>query len=582
MLARSKVGFGPILRVLLMVGWLCQTLPAEAGVDVEGLSRTTKKIVLASMALDDEPCNATESRVRRLYRQADRQILQALEVYGYYAPTIKKSLTSEGPCWVASFRVTRGPRVVLRRVNLTVSGAGLGDRGLTEGLITKALEVGDGLNQRAYDEFKIDLAALAQRRGYFEGRFAVSRVDVYPEQLAADIQVEFASGDRYRFGPVTMEQDVIKQELALRYVEFKPGEPYDADQVNDLYIALLAGGYFQNVELLSTPRPAPFLDVPLNIRLSPAPPKTWTTGVGYSSDTGARVRLNYLHQRLNTSGHQFEFNSSATQVLGEATLSYRLPLGNPRDEWLSVNTGYKYENPDNNRSEEFSLGVQKVKRLSQGWRETRSLSYIRENFVVGNEEGSSNLVLPGITWAFQPRLLPPRPRRAHALTFSVSGTDELLSSSTAFVQLETAGKIILPLWSTARVLIRGEVGWTIKDEFKDLPFSVRYFTGGDTSVRGYGYKTLGPTDSSGDVVGGGDILVGSVEFDQRVFGNWSVAAFMDMGNAFNSFRNMGLKTGVGAGFRWYSPLGPIRFDVGIPLSESPDSFRIHITLGPDL
>ena len=87
---------------------------------------------------------------------------------------------------------------------------------------------------------------------------------------------------------------------------------------------------------------------------------------------------------------------------------------------------------------------------------------------------------------------------------------------------------------------------------------------------------------TGNVVGGADKLVGSIEFDQRVFDNWSVAAFVDTGNAFDSFKDLSLKTGVGAGIRWYSPLGPIRLDVGVPLDDAPDSFRIHITLGPDL
>jgi translocation and assembly module TamA len=191
-------------------------------------------------------------------------------------------------------------------------------------------------------------------------------------------------------------------------------------------------------------------------------------------------------------------------------------------------------------------------------------------------------VLPAVSWSDQPRLVPPRPRSAHRLSFTVSGTDEILGSDTAFLQLESEGKLILPLWTTARLILRGEAGWTIKDEFDDLPLSVRYFAGGDNSVRGYDYKTLGPTDAEGSVTGGADILVGSVELDQRVFGNWSVAAFVDMGNAFDSFQDMSLKTGVGAGIRWYSPLGPIRFDVGVPLSDAPDSFRIHITLGPDL
>lgn len=566
----------------LALGLGLAALPAGGAVDFQGLSRTTEKVVRATISLDDEPCSAADARVRRLYRRADRQILQALEVYGYYAPTIEKSLERDDKCWNAQFRIKRGPRVRLRTVSISITGAGQSDPGLTPLLVNNDFTAGEGLNQRAFDEFKATLAGRAQRRGYFDGQFAASRIDVYPEQLAADLTIEYASGERYRFGPVTLDQDVVDPELALRYLEFKPGEPYDADKINDLYAALLSGGYFQNVELRTNPRPAPDLDVPLTIVLTPAPPRTWTTGIGYATDTGAKLRLGYLNQRRNRQGHQFEFASSFSEVIGDATLSYRLPFGSPRDEWVSFDTGYKYENPEDSRSDEFRLGVKQIKRRWRTWRETRFVDYRRESFRVGDDDGTSNLVIPGVSWASQPGLLTARPRRAERLAFTVSGTDELLGSDTAFMQLEASGKIILPLWSTARALVRAEAGWTIKDEFNDLPFSVRYFTGGDTTVRGYDYKSLGPTDADGNVIGGSDKLAASIEFDQQVWGNWSVAAFVDIGNAFNSFSDTSLKTGVGGGIRWYSPLGPIRFDVGIPLDDAPDSFRIHITLGPDL
>ena len=439
-------------------------LPAGATVDFKGLSRTTEKIVRATIALDDEPCTAPDARVRRLYRRADREILQALEVYGYYAPTITKTLGSEKDCWRASFRIDRGPRVRLRQVALSVSGAGQGDAALTRLLAVDDLKAGEGLNQRAYDQFKANLATLAQRRGYFDGRFATSRVDVYPGELAADVTVEYASGERYRFGPVTLDQSVVDPALALKYVDFKAGEPYDADRINDLYTALLIGGYFQNVELRTTPRPAPDLDVALTIVLTAAPPRTATVGLGFATDTGAKFRLGFLNQRLNRQGHQLEFNSSLAQVLGEATLSYRLPLGSPRDEWLSFDLGYKYEEPEGSSSDEFRVGVKDVRRRRGNWRETRFIDYRRETFRVGEDRGTSDLLIPGLSWANQPRLLPNRPRRAHRLTFTVSGTDEVFGSDTAFLQLETSGKAIVPLWNTARLLVRGEGGWTIPDE----------------------------------------------------------------------------------------------------------------------
>ena len=570
-------------RFLALLPLLVLSLPGQAEVVFKGLSRTTEKVVRATVVLAAESCTAPDARVRRLYRRADTEIRQALEVYGYYAPTIEKTLGRAGNCWQAQFTIDRGPRVRIRSLKVSVSGPGADDLHLSGKDAQPEFKVGDGLNQRAYDAYKLSLASLARRHGYFDGRFAHSTIDVHPDKLAADIRIDYDSGRRYRFGPVEFEQTVVEPELAARFIEFAEGEPYDADQINDLYTALLASGYFQGVEVRTTPRPGPEPDVLVTVALTPAKSRTWTTGVGYATDTGAKFRLDYRNQRLNDRGHQFEFNSQVSEVLGGGAVSSRLPDGRRRDEWFSINMGYKYENPEDSRSDEYRLGLQQTRRRPGDWRETRFIDYIHEDYRVGDERGTSNLIVPGISWAEQPLLLTGRPRRGNRLNLRLSGTDEWLGSDTAFVQVETGGKLILPLGANARLLTRLEAGWTIKDDFSDLPFSVRYFAGGDGSVRGYDYKALGPTDVDGNVIGGANKLVGSLEFDAQVYGNWSAAVFVDSGNAFNSFSDMSLKTSVGGGIRWYSPLGPVRFDVGVPLDrDAPDSWRIHISLGPDL
>ena len=102
-------------------------------------------------------------------------------------------------------------------------------------------------------------------------------------------------------------------------------------------------------------------------------------------------------------------------------------------------------------------------------------------------------------------------------------------------------------------------------------------------MRGYAYNSLGPTDAFGEVVGGQNLMVGSVELDQKIETDWSAAGFIDSGNAYDSLDEFDPVTSVGVGIRWFSPLGPIRFDVAAPLDkDAPDNYRIHITLGPDL
>jgi translocation and assembly module TamA len=573
----------PTLLTVLLLLASAGMQPSRAAVELAGLSRTTERAVRANLALQAEPCTAAPARVQRLFRRSEREIRTALEVYGYFAPVIRKGLTTEGSCWQASFTVDRGPRVRLRTIDVRIEPDAEADPALRQLAGRVPFVAGKGLNQRDYDEYKGSILALAQQRGYFEGRFRAARIDIYPGELAADITLDYMAGPRYRFGAVAFEQAVVRDRTARSFIEFRAGDPYDAARINDLYTSLLVSGFFEGVEIRTTPRATPDRVVDVNVALAPSDPRTWTAGLGFATDTGPKVRTSFLHQRLNDRGHQFEATAEWSPVIGGITTSYRVPAGNPREEWLSFDLGYQYEETSQNDSDQYRVGLRRTKRRWDDWIETRSVNYRRETFNAGADSGTSNLVLPGISLATQPRVVASRPRSGYWLFLQASGTDQLLGSDTAFLQLETRAKLLLPLWSSARLITRGELGYTFKDRFSDLPFSVRYFAGGDSSVRGYDYKTLGPRDESGQVVGGSGKLVGSIEIDQRILANWSIAAFIDTGNAFDDWDSLGMKTGVGGGLRWYSPLGPIRVDVGVPLDkDAPDDWRIHVTLGPDL
>ncbi len=130
-----------------------------------------------------------------------------------------------------------------------------------------------------------------------------------------------------------------------------------------------------------------------------------------------------------------------------------------------------------------------------------------------------------------------------------------------------------------RLLSRFDLGALTSSSFERVPASLRFYAGGDNSVRGYDYQELGPVSDQGSVVGGQYLMVGSLETDYMFRPDWRLAVFADAGNAFNDF-NDSIKTSVGVGVRWQSPVGPIRLDLAKPISDS--GFRIHFTLGPDL
>src|SRR5690606_9543527 len=116
------------------------------------------------------------------------------------------------------------------------------------------------------------------------------------------------------------------------------------------------------------------------------------------------------------------------------------------------------------------------------------------------------------------------------------------------------------------------------DEFSELPASLRFFAGGDQSVRGYRYNSLGPTDASGEVIGGRKLLVGSLEYEHRIRGGWSAAVFYDAGNALEDYGDS-LARGAGFGVRWLSPIGQVRIDLASALSEDGNPWRLHLNIG---
>jgi translocation and assembly module TamA len=164
-----------------------------------------------------------------------------------------------------------------------------------------------------------------------------------------------------------------------------------------------------------------------------------------------------------------------------------------------------------------------------------------------------------------------------------SGTHQLLGSDTGLVQLRAEGSGIVPLPWRLSLLTRVAGGLSfLNDPLAELPASLRFFSGGDRSVRGYSYKSLGPADSSGDVVGGRNLLEGSIELQRALFTNWGVSLFYDAGNAFNDLGKIRLHQGAGFGIHYYTLVGAINLYVARQINEEDPAIRFHLTIGFEL
>ncbi len=556
---------------------------AVADLEVLGVDGPLAANVLTYLDLDEEPCDAPRFKVEQLHARAPARIRESMQAFGYYEPTIQPTLLFADDCWHARYEISPGEPVRIRTLDVGLTGEAQNDSPFVAALALAQAElsVGSALDHGAYERLKRRLTDLGRERGYADARFTASRIDVYPEERAADVALHFDSGARYSFGRTELTQDVLTERLASSYLTFNAGEPYDARRLVDVYAALADSGYFRTIDVRPLPADPATRTIPIAVTLTSAPRTTTSYGIGYSTDTQLRLRFGRNNRRFNDHGHQFGINAQLSPVISDARANYRMPLQGSRSEWLNFDAGVEREDTDSAESEIFEIGARRVRERRSDWTRSQLLTLRVEDFEIADQASRARLLMPGVNWMRIRADNEIRPSVGSKLTFEVRGAHDAIVSDTTFVQATALGKWIWSLPGGQRILVRTEFGATAEREFGELPASVRFFAGGDNSVRGYSFEELGPVDADGNVIGGSSLATGSFELEQPLRARWSLAFFVDSGNAFEG-SDLDAKTSVGLGGRWQSPLGPIRLDVARPLDDDHDAWRVHITLGPDL
>ena len=557
---------------------------ANGSITLSGVDGELRANIQARLSLEQEPCDAPDWRMQAGLAQADEEIREALQAFGYYQPVINQTFqaTAKDVCWSASFDIQPGRRVALRNIDVDILGAASSDDSFQKLLKKADLKSGQPLRHDHYESLKTGITNLAAERGYFDSHFTLHELRVDPVAGYADVDLHFDSGPRFRFGETRMQQDIIDDGLLRRYLVFHEGEPYARSALTETSRALSSSGYFAQVLVQPLIDEAQEREVPVRITLTPANRHRYTASVGYATDTGPRLGLGYKNLRLNRKGHQFSSDLSLSQVISKLTVGYTIPLEKPVTDKLRFEAGYKYENNDSYRADTTAISATRSHQLENQWLQEESLVFGKEDYkLAGEERKSSVLLMPGIGWSrtFADNRL--YPRKGLRLDVKTRGSLQQVVSDVTFLQLIGGAKGVLGLPWRSRLISRVDGGVTFMNKFDELPPSVRFFAGGDSSVRGYAYKSLGPENASGEVEGGKNLLVGSLELEHMVAEKWGLAAFIDSGNAFDEL-HIDPKTGVGLGIRWRSPVGPIRLDIAHPLDKDGDLFRVHFTMGPDL
>ena len=558
-------------------------------VSIVGVADELAHNVRAFLGLADETCDAPEWRVQRQFARSDDDVQRALRAFGHYEPAVQKNLQRVPDCWRADYVIDAGPRVRIRAVDVNVTGPAREDARFVALLADLPLKAREPLNHARYESLKNTIESLAAERGYFAGRFTRSELRVDTAELVADVVLAFESGPRHVLGAVSVEQTAFDDDLIERFITLVPGESYDSTRIALQNRELSDSGYFDTVDVrpkLAATRAAsgtdPAPEIPVEIILTPRPQHSYTAGLGYATDSGPRMRLGYENRRLNRRGHRWQADTSVATSAQEVSLGYSIPLADPRTEWLGFNAGYKLTDTKTSESSTARVSVNRTGTRFGDWLETQRLDITHDSFDVGSIDDTTLLVVPGISWQRTDGDDPLRPTRGWSLLVELRGTHEALLSDTSFVQARTRAHGVYTLPWDGRLLARAEIGTTAVTDFDVLPPAYRFFAGGDNSIRGYRFEELGPTDDSGLVVGGRYLGVASLEYEHPIAERWSVATFVDAGNAFDDF-DEGVKVGVGGGVRWQSPVGPLRADLGLPLNADDDTlFQFHLRFGPDL
>ncbi|WP_407475593.1 autotransporter assembly complex protein TamA [Acinetobacter baumannii] len=343
--------------------------------------------------------------------------------------------------------------------------------------------------------------------------------------------------------------------------------------------------------------------IPVIVTLNADKLNSLETGIGYGTDTGARLRSQYRRSIVNKYGHSFDANLEVSEIRQSIDGRYSIPYKHPLNDYFNIVGGYERETRDDIGpdvsllTESAVLGGERVIKKPLGnWQHTIGVRYRLDRLTQKGNVDISELPDAFKTAASEQEALlfsyetsktssntRLNPTKAFKQTYKLElGSESLLSD--ANMAIATAGwRFIYSLGENDdhQFVGRSDFSYIFTDEFDKVPYNLRFFTGGDQTIRGFDYKSLSPEDN-GYKIGGQALAVGSLEYNYQFKEGWRAAVFSDFGNAYDKSFSNPTAYSVGVGIRWKSPIGPIRLDVASGISDDNHPIRLHFFIGPQL
>lgn len=572
----------PFLKALLVLAALCAGTAHALTVEVAAPDALKPMLMqhldTARAARLGERMDAEE--IARLQRQSEQTARELLATEGYFSPQVESAVEWLGDDWRVDYRIDPGVRTQVRSVKLDFDGdlKTSTDKDKLREQITRSFSLKQGMpfRQADWETAKQVVLRPLLAGAYQTARIAASEARVDPASHAADLTLTVDSGPAFFYGePVVSGSERYPESIARNLSPARPGQPYRQQDMLDYQAALEGSGYYAQATVRIEPDPALAAAVPVQVEVVERKEKRFSVGAGVSTDTGARVQASWLHRDVLDRGLRLKLDARLETSRQTAAAELAWPR-NANGYENSVGLQLKQEDIEGQETRSTVLAAKRSRTRGQ-IETTLSLQYQTEEQTIANVLDSSNQALT-LNYAWTQRNVGRTfyPRRGHVLSLQAGGALDALLSDTSFVRLLGRHTQYFPVGKDGRLILRGEFGSVLADTRDGIPTDFLFRAGGDNSIRGYAYQSLGRSLSSG-VSSVRYLATGSAEYNYFFNREWGMALFVDAGDAADSPGSLSPVFGYGFGARYSSPVGPVNFDLAY--GEATDEFRLHFSLG---
>ena len=521
----------------------------------------------------------TPEQLRRLAQEAVREAREVAATEGYFSARVELS-TDEGiQPWIVVLDVDPGPRTLVGDIDLRFSGPATQDERAAAIFKrvrdTWPLRRGEPFRQAEWDAAKRRALRELSSFRYAGAQLLDSRALVDPETQRASLMVELGSGPPYRFGELRV---VGVRRYPERLVEnlspFSAGEDYDRDKLLVFQRRLLESGYFVSVQADIEPEEARPEAALVRVAVIEAPKHHVEAGIGYSTDAGPRTELRYSNQDLLSSAWRFRSALRLDDKIRNLQFDWDAPP-QPHGHWNSFFA----------RARETDIQNVFTRELAAGYAHNWGAELAPSSLIVSTHWEQQRIedifteqrraVYFGHRRSFRRTDDFVAPRSGYIAMVELGGAPEVLATR-AFLRGVISGSFFLPLGRDDDVVIRGQAGRVIASARDGIPSVFLFRTGGDQTVRGYAFESLGVRQGNA-VVGGRRMIATSAEYTHWFGESWGLAAFVDAGNAWDDTELFKAVLGYGGGVRFRTPIGPIRADLAY--GQQTHEVRLHFSVG---